>query len=73
MMLVVPNELHHRGERERVREAVLPVVVVNLDQLVVPVFPEKMDEAEHQIKTANVGKKHDGALFIFLQLTVTSV
>lgn len=56
MMLVVPNELHHRGERERVREAVLPVVVVNLDQLVVPVFPEKMDEAEHQIKTANVGK-----------------
>lgn len=67
MMLVVPNELHHRGERERVREAVLPVVVVNLDQLVVPVFPEKTDEAEHQIKWGEnkKTKHHDGTLFIF--------
>lgn len=39
MVLVVPNELHHRREGERVREAVLAVTVVNLDELVVPVFP----------------------------------
>lgn len=42
MVLIVPNELHYRGEREGVREAVLPITVVNLDQLVVPFFPEKV-------------------------------
>lgn len=41
MVLIVPNELHYRSECEWVREAVLPVMMVNLDQLVVPVFPEK--------------------------------
>lgn len=31
VVLVVPDELHHRREREGVREAVLPVTVVDLD------------------------------------------
>lgn len=39
MVLIVPNELHYRSKCEGVGEAVLPIVVVNLDQLVVPVFP----------------------------------
>lgn len=31
MVLIVPNELHYRREGEGVREAVLPIAVVNLD------------------------------------------
>lgn len=46
MVLVVPNELHHRAEGERVGEAVLPVAMVNLNQLVVAVLPEKREEAK---------------------------
>lgn len=42
MVLIMPNELDHWSEREGVREAVLAVPVVDLDQLVVPVFPEKV-------------------------------
>lgn len=38
VVLVVPDQLHHRAERQGVREAVLPVAVVNLDEFVVPVF-----------------------------------
>lgn len=41
LMPVVADELHHRAEGQRVREAVLAVAVVDLYQLVVPPFPEK--------------------------------
>lgn len=41
MVLIIPDQLHHRSERERVREAVLAVMVVNFDQLVVAVFSVK--------------------------------
>ena len=43
---VVADELHHRAEGQRVREAVLPVAVVDLDQLVVSPFPGGPGEEE---------------------------
>ena len=54
MVLIVPDELHHGSEREGVREAVFPIVVVNFDQLVVPVFPVKqhIPELDHWPKLA---------------------
>lgn len=39
LVSVVVDELHHRAERQRVREAVLPVPMVDLYQLVVSPFP----------------------------------
>lgn len=41
LVSVVADELHHRAERQRVGEAVLPVSMVDLYQLVVSPFPEK--------------------------------
>lgn len=43
VVLVVPDELHHGGKREGVREAILPVTVVNLNQLVVPILPGEVN------------------------------
>lgn len=40
LVSVVADELHHRVERQGVREAVFPVPMVDLDQLVVAPFPE---------------------------------
>lgn len=40
LVSVVADELHHRAERQGVGEAVLPVPMVDLDQLVVAPFPE---------------------------------
>lgn len=39
---VVADELHHRAERQGVGEAVLPVPMVDLYQLVVSPLPEKI-------------------------------
>lgn len=39
LVAVVVDELHHRAEGQRVREAVLPLPVEDLDQLVVASFP----------------------------------
>lgn len=39
LVSVVADELHHRAEGQRVGEAVLPVSMVDLDQLVVPSLP----------------------------------
>lgn len=41
LVSVVADELHHRVERQGVREAVLPVPMVDLYQLVVAPFPEQ--------------------------------
>lgn len=38
-MAVVGNEVHNRAEGEWFREAVVPVAVEDLNQLVVPAFP----------------------------------
>lgn len=57
VVLIVPDELHHRSEREGVGEAVLPIAVVDLYQLVVPVLPEKSKESRRKIKIVNVKKK----------------
>lgn len=43
MVLVVPDELHHGGEREGVREAILSLTVVNLNQLVVTILPGEVN------------------------------
>lgn len=52
MVLIVPDELHHRCECQRVREAVLSIAMVNLDQFVVPVFPES-DEYTFRLKVSD--------------------
>lgn len=44
LVAVVIDELHHRQEGERLREAVPPLSVVNLYQLVVPPFPAGGDK-----------------------------
>lgn len=48
MVLIVPDELHYRSEGEGVGETVLPVVVVNLDQLVMPLFPISLKKIKRQ-------------------------
>lgn len=45
-MAVVINELHYRQEGERLGEAIAPLSVVNLYQLVVPSFPAGGDKGE---------------------------
>lgn len=57
VVLIVPDELHHRSEREGVGEAVLPIAVVDLYQLVVPVLPEKSQTSRRKIRIGNVKKK----------------
>ena len=41
VVLVVPDELHHRAKGQGVREAVFPIAVVDFDEFVVAVFPGK--------------------------------
>lgn len=52
VVLIVPNELHHRSECQGVGEAILPITLVNLDQLVVPVFPENVKRWIAQLKSS---------------------
>lgn len=65
VVLIVPDELHHRCECQRVREAVLPIAVVNLDQFVVPVFPES-DEHAFRLNVSNEMYLIDISFEIFL-------
>lgn len=44
LVSVVADELHHWAERQRVGEAVLPVPMVDLYQLVVAPFPEHKEK-----------------------------
>lgn len=46
LVSVVSNELHQRRERQWLREAKLPVSVVDLYQLVVASLPEPKEEEE---------------------------
>lgn len=55
MVLVVPDELHHGGEGQGVREAILPLTVVDLNQLVVPILPGEVDtQTQHQTLNATL-------------------
>ena len=42
LVAVVVDQLHHRAERQRVREAVLSVPMEDFDQLVIASFPVKI-------------------------------
>lgn len=48
LVSVVADELYHRAERQGVGEAVLPVAMVDLDQLVVASFPECEEKENRQ-------------------------
>lgn len=77
MVLVVPDELHHRRERERVREAVFPISVVDLDQLVVSVFPgggEKWqsDKIRDRDRLAPLGQMLSSSSSLYLNVSVKS-
>lgn len=52
MVLIVPDELYHRCECQWVREAILPIAMVNLDQFVVSFFPES-DAYTFRLKVYN--------------------
>ena len=47
LVAIVVDELHHRAERQRVREAVLSVPVEDFDQLVIASFPVKIIETSY--------------------------
>ena len=52
LVAVVVDELHHRAKGQRVREAVLPVAVEDLDQLVVAAFPADRKEGKEKLAVA---------------------
>lgn len=47
LMAIVIDELHHRQEGQGLREAVPPLSVVNLYELVIPSFPAEGDKDDH--------------------------
>ena len=49
LVVVVVDELHNGAEGQRIREAVLPITVEDLDQLVVAAFPAD-GEKRHMAK-----------------------